>query len=146
MLKKLREASVSVQEYFFLAAITWFVLDDDAARLAAIAAGSVVKPGRERQWMLLNLTVLTSLIDDAKLSKVPPLVASVQATHGSISAKRELAKIDPGYRKAVCNWYGRADADIFVRRHPELVGIRKVVAQFVAGALYDDPLKPRRPE
>ncbi|MGD0013552.1 MAG: hypothetical protein ABSD56_03880 [Bryobacteraceae bacterium] len=137
MFNKWHEAATSVGEYFFVATFTWLILNDEAAHIAAMASG-MTAAGEQRASTLVNLEKLTSQLDQEDRRRVAQLSAFLQSKDWDLGdafrARKALMQIDREYWRAMSNWYGRADPDVFVRRHPEMRDVRDSIARKVAEA------------
>jgi hypothetical protein len=137
MLTNLYDASLSVSEYFFVATLTWLGLNDETAHVAAIASG-MTAASEQRASMLVNLEELTSQLDQEDRRRVAQLSMFLQSkdwgTGDVIRARKALMDLDQEYWRAMSNWYGKADPDVFVRRHPEMQGVRQSIARKVTEA------------
>jgi hypothetical protein len=137
MFNKLHETAISVTEYFFVAAFTWLLRNDEAAHIAAIASG-VTGARKQRASMLEWLEGLTRKLDQAQVAQVAELLAFLRSKDwGSADvfrARRALARVDREYWRAMSNWYGKADPEVFVRRHPQMRPIREMIGRVVAEA------------
>jgi hypothetical protein len=140
MFKKLFSASSSVTEYFLVAAFTFATSDDLAAFIAAMTAAIVAaEPQRENMLAILeemstsmaSMALLTG--DEAK--QVELLIRSLRSRPWSFkdiqAARRKLGEHNQAYLKALCNWYGAADSQVFVKTHPEIEPIREMVREWI---------------
>jgi len=122
-------------EYFVVAAATWSCLNDEAARLAAIAAVSLTSP-EARKLMLQYLESVAKSLEGSQQRRVFELVSAIEpdsSTEKKRALRRDLKKADRQYYEALVGWH--ADPDVFVRRYPEIKEFRRELPQWLLDAL-----------
>jgi hypothetical protein len=123
------EASESVTDYFLLAATAWICFEDRAACLAALAMATTINKAR-RIWMLRLLESFASPFEGDHAGRAAELISMIRSTaYQTVGKRRELSKLDRELWRAMSNWYGKADPDVFVRRYGQLQPLRAVVQQ-----------------